>query len=736
MNDPNWRALGLTAAEYEQIRDDLGRDPNDVELNIYSVMWSEHCSYKHSRAVLGLLPGAGPRVLQGPGENAGVVDLGDGWAVAFRVESHNHPAAVEPYQGAATGVGGIIRDIVAMGARPVALLNSLRFGPPQDERGRALVGGVVAGVASYGNTTGIPVVAGEIYFEDCYAGNPLVNAMGVGLLPAARLVRGIAAGAGNRVLLAGSRTGRDGIHGVTFASEELALAVEDEGRAVPVQKGDPFLGKLLLEACLEAAEKELLVGMQDLGGAGLACATTETAARAGTGMEIDLDRVPLREEGLQPFEILLSESQERMLLIVTPENITATEEIFNRWGVPLAVLGTVTGDGIVRVKYRGAAVAAVSAAGVAGGPAAFCRQDLESAAPENRTAGDPGLLPPGPDLEQAFCMVLGSLNAASKEWAWRRYHYADGGRVLQGPGGDAALVRLQETGGALAVTIDGNGRQVFLDPYLGGMLAVAEATRNLACTGAEPLGITDGLNFGSPENPEVFRQFRQAVEGIAAACRALEVPVVGGNVSFYNETGGEAIYPTPVIGAVGYLADPERACGVAFRRAGDALLLLGARCVSLGGSEYLKTCHDRVDGTPAPLDLDLEKALQGLLRRAAAEGLIASAHDLSDGGLAVALAESCLAGGVGARIDLPLEKEARLTLFGEGPSRVLVSLPRAALKPFLVLAREAAVPVVELGEVGGDALVVSAGGCPLLRVGVATMDRLYREALPALMEKK
>ncbi len=494
------------------------------------------------------------------------------------------------------------------------------------------------------------------------------------------------------------------------------------------------MGKLLLEACLEAVEKELLVGMQDLGGAGLACATTETAARAGTGMEIDLDRVPLREEGLQPFEIMLSETQERMLLVVAPERVPAVEEIFHRWGLPLTALGTVTGDGVVRVKYRGAVVAAVPAAGVAGGSPAYCPESREPEYYRRLAAFDPGTLPPERDLEVPFRAVLGSPDVASREWVWRRYDHTVRTCTVQGPGGDAAVIRLRETGSALAVAVDGNGRQVYLDPYLGGMLAVAEATRNLACTGAEPLGITDCLNFGNPEKPEIFWQFRRAVEGMAEACRILEVPVVGGNVSFYNEVEGEAIYPTPVVGAVGLLEDPRRSCGIAFRRAGDAVVLLGARQVSLGGSQYLKTCHAIVAGTLAPVDLHLEKALQRLLRRAVAEGLLSSAHDLSDGGLAVALAESCLSGGLGARVQLPAGEDARLALFGEGPSRVLVSLAPAVLEPLLALAREAAVPAAALGTVEGADLAVSAGGLPLLRMAVAEMDRIYREAIPAMME--
>ncbi|MEW5783799.1 MAG: phosphoribosylformylglycinamidine synthase subunit PurL [Bacillota bacterium] len=732
MTGKGWRQLGLTDDEYKLICADLGRDPNRAELNMYSVMWSEHCSYKHSKSSLRLFPTEGKRVLQGPGENAGVVDLGGGWAAAFKIESHNHPSAVEPYQGAATGVGGIIRDIFTMGARPVAMLNSLRFGTLDDARGRYLFDGVVAGIGGYGNCIGIPTVAGEIYFEQCYKGNPLVNAMCVGVLPVERLVLGKAAGAGNLVVLVGARTGRDGIHGVTFASEELSEASEEKRPSVQV--GDPFLEKLLMEACLEVIEQGLVVGVQDLGGAGLTCAVTETASRAGTGIELDLDKVPLREEGMEPFEIMVSESQERMLLIVAPEQAAAVEAVFKRWGLLYTVIGQVTGDGMILVNYRGAVVARVPAASVAGGAPEYEPAGKEPAYYRQLSGCDPLDLLAIDDYDLALRKVLGSLDIASKEWVWRRYDHMVRTCTVQGPGGDAAVIRLRETGQALAMSVDGNGRQVYLDPYKGGMMAVAEATRNLACVGAEPLGITDCLNFGNPEKPEIFWQFRRAGEGMAEACRVLEVPVVGGNVSFYNEVEGEPIFPTPVVGAVGLLESPERQCTAAFRQAGDLVFLMGAGKLSLGGSQLLKALGQAVTGFLPPIDLELEKRLQELLRRAVREGILASAHDLSDGGLAAALAESCIAGGLGAIVQLVEHPRPELPLFGEGPSRVIVSLDPANREKLAALADTLAVPLAEIGHAGGERLVISMSSKKLIDTPVGALKKVYEEALPCVME--
>jgi phosphoribosylformylglycinamidine synthase subunit PurL len=732
MVEQSWRQLGLTDQEYEMIREQMGREPNLVELNMYSVMWSEHCSYKHSLSALKKFPTSGRRVVQGPGENAGVVDIGDGWAAVFKIESHNHPSAVEPYQGAATGVGGILRDIFTMGAQPVAFLNSLRFGNLQDARGRYLFDGVVAGIGGYGNCVGIPTVGGEIYFEDCYQGNPLVNAMCVGIMPLERLVLGKAAGVGNLVVLVGARTGRDGIHGVTFASEELSQASEE--RRPAVQVGDPFLGKLLLEATLEVIENKLVVGVQDLGGAGLTCALTETAARAGSGVEIELDRVPLREEGMHPFEILTSESQERMLLIVEPDQYADVEAVFHRWELNPAVLGTVTEDGQVVARFKGEEVVRIPAASVSGGAPAYEPPSREPDYFKQLSALSPLDLPPVTEFNKVLISLLSAPDIASKEWVWRRYDYMVRTCTVQGPGGDAAVIRHRESGKALAMAVDGNGRHVYLNPYLGGMLAVAEATRNVSCVGAEPIGITDCLNFGNPEKPEIYWQFSQAVAGMAEACRVLEVPVVGGNVSFYNEVEGEAIYPTPVVGAVGLLEQYVKQAKSAFVQEGDLIFLLGANEVSLGGSQFLKTVHGKIHGELAGLDLKLEKKLQELVRNLIREELLQSAHDLADGGLAVALAESCMAGEIGAVVKLKGQTSYELELFGEGPSRILISVNPDCGDQVKASAAESGLAVEEIGVVQGELLKITCGGVQVIELKLTQMEKAYREVFSWIME--
>lgn len=729
-----WRQLGLTEDEYERIRTDLGREPNLVELNIYSVMWSEHCSYKHSRAALRLLPTGGSRVLQGPGENAGVVDLGGGLAAAFKIESHNHPTAVEPFQGAATGAGGIIRDIVAMGARPAALLGSLRFGPLEDRRSRYLFERAAAGISWYAAGTDIPVLSGELYFEECYRGNPLVNAMCVGLMPAERLMRGRACGEGNLVLLAGARTGRDGIHGVTFASVELTAEIEEEERP-PVQVGDAATGKALLEATLEVIEKDLALGVQDLGGAGLTCAATETAARGGSGIELELELVPLREEGMTAHEILTSESQERMFLIVTPERQQEAAAAFQKRGLSCTAIGRVNGDGMVTVKHHGETVARVPAKSVVDGAPVYEPASREPEYCRKLAAFDPLGLPPVEDFNRAFLEVLGSPDVAGKAWPLDCRGKApcpDGveGDLLGGSGGGAAPLLQLSHGRALAMALAGNGRLVYLDPYRGAIFAVCEAARILACAGAEPLGITDGLNFGNPEKPEVFWQFKQAVEGIAAACRALDLPVVGGNVSFYNEVGGEAIYPTPVIGAVGLLEDAAKRCGQGFSRDDDLVYLLGASAVSLGGSQFLKTCHGRATGALPQIDLELERRLQVLLRRLIREGLPGCANAITGGGLAVALAESSLRGGRGVNVTLQAGVRPEMALFGEGPSRVAVSVKPGDGARLEAMAREAAVPAVKLGRTGGGRLRIASGEHSWIDLPLAQLQKVYREAIP------
>ena len=714
-----WHKLGLTDDEYSRITDHLGREPNPVELNIYSVMWSEHCSYKRSRETLRLLPSEGPAVLQGPGEDAGVVDLGGGWAAAFKIESHNHPTAVNPFQGAATGAGGIIRDIVAMGARPAALLGSLYFGPPEEERSLFLYERASAGLDWYGREAGVPVAGKELCFEDCYRNNPLVNVMCVGLAPAGRIMSGRAAGEGNLVLLAGAKTGRDGIHGVTFASDELAVEKKDEDHsAVPV--GDAALGKALIEATLEVIEKELVAGVQDLGGAGLSCALTETAARAGGGMEIDLDRASLREEGITAGEILISETQERMLLIALPQNEQAVAEAFTSRGLSCKAIGRVTGGDRVAVKYGGAEVARVPAGSVAEGAPAVSSAAREPEYYRELGSFDLSSLPPAKDLNSALLKMFAFSAGAGPG------HLRESGAA---PGFADAVLLETEPGPLLAVALTGCSRRVFLDPYRGSIFAVAAAARRLACSGAKALGITDGLNFGNPEKPEVFWQFRRSVEGIAAACRALKLPVVGGNVSFYNEAGGEAIYPTPVIGALGLIEEGGKQCGAGFSGEKEWLYLLGAPGVSLGGSLFLRAVHGRVAGALPAADLKLELRLQELLRRLIGEGLSCSAHSVEEGGLAAALAESALLGGCGARVELADGAAVETMLFGEGPARVLLSVkPGAEAARLEKLAREAAVPALLLGRTGGERICIGAGGKNLIDLPLKQLQKVYREA--------
>lgn len=681
--------------------------------------------------MLKIFPTSGPRIIQGPGENAGVVDIGKGWAAVFKIESHNHPSAVEPYQGAATGVGGILRDIFTMGAQPVAFLNSLRFGPLDNDRTRYLFDGVVAGIGGYGNCVGIPTVGGEIYFEQCYRGNPLVNAMCVGIMPVDKLTLGRADVPGNLVILVGALTGRDGIHGVTFASEELSAASEE--RRPAVQVGDPFLGKLLLEATLEAIEKKAVVGVQDLGGAGLTCALTETASRSGTGMDIDLDRVPLREEGMEAFEILTSESQERMLLIVEPGRKEDVEKIFKRWELELAVLGQVTDDGLVTVYHGGKKVVSIPAGSVAGGSPEY----VEECASNINTSVSQELNNTVPVIENygdALLEMLSHPDIASREWVWQRYDYQVRTSTVQGPGGDAAVIRIRQTGQALAMTVDGNGRYCRLDPSAGGKMAVMEATRNLSCVGAEPVGITDCLNFGNPEKEEIYSQFRAVVEGMAEACRIMETPVVGGNVSFYNEVAGKAIYPTPVVGAVGLLDNYEQQGTADFKGPGDWICLLGSTEVSLGGSQLQKSCGGELGGLLPPVDLEMEKRLQFLVRSLVRSRFAASAHDLAEGGLAVALAESCLANDIGAELEIFGKPDIISVLFGEGPSRVLISVNKENMEKVKDDAEKADVPLTILGRTGGNVLLIHSGDDIILKLKIESLRSAYEEVFSCLMK--
>ena len=703
--------IALSREEYDLIAAKLGREPNGLELGMFGALWSEHCGYKHSKPLLREFPSGGAALTQAGEENAGAVDVGGGMAVVFKIESHNHPSAVEPHQGAATGVGGIVRDILAMGARPVALLNSLRFGPPDDPRNRYLFEGVVAGISAYGNCIGVPDVGGEVAFAPSYAGNPLVNAMCAGLAPSGALTRAIAETPGSLLLLAGSATGRDGIHG---ASGLASRTFEDDREMRPtVQVGDPFTEKVLIEACLEAAASGLLEGMQDLGAAGLSSSVMECAARGGTGVRLDVSRVPRREPGMSPYEVMLSESQERMLLIVKPDDVTGVRRVFERWDLPVAEIGEVTADGIAYVSDGGEPAAEVPVAALVDAPQYRPPARRPAYLDELQEAPMPPAPPPS-EAGRLLRALLAAPNVASKRAVYRRYDHEVQTRTVVKPGaGGAAVLRIRETGKGLAMAADGPGRMAYLDPYTGGAMAVAEACRNVAAAGAAPLAVTDCLNFGDPRKPEVYYQLQECVRGMADACRALGVPVVSGNVSLYNETQGEAIYPTPIVGAVGLMDDARNALGAAFDAPGLVVLLLGGapadagEGAALAGSEYLAVAHQMVAGKPA-IDLDAEARLQRLLVALAREHLLRSAHDCADGGLAVALAESAALGGVGfaGGAGWPSAGRWDAALFGESPSRAVVSCAEGDAERIEAAARAEGVPCVRLGATGGDRFAV------------------------------
>ena len=734
---------GLTPDEYDRLKGHLGREPNLVELGVFSVMWSEHCSYKSSRVHLRSFPTTGPRVILGPGENAGVVDLGDGLAVAFKMESHNHPSYIEPYPGAATGVGGILRDVFTMGARPIASLNSLRFGDPAHPRTAYLLEGVVAGIGGYGNCIGVPTVGGEVMFHPSYNGNCLVNAFTLGVLPANRIFLGKAAGVGNPVMYIGAKTGRDGIHGATMASAEFDDATES--KRPTVQVGDPFMEKLLLEACLELFGTDAVVGIQDMGAAGFTSSSVEMAGRAGNGLDLFLDQVPLREEGMTPYEILLSESQERMLLVAAEGKEDVVLRICRKWDLDVAVVGKVTSTGRWRAFWKGERVADLPVEPLTDGAPRYERPMRPHPALPALHALDASALPEPKDLGAVLLRLLSRPTVASKEWIYRQYDSTVRLGAAVGPGGDAAVVRIATGEQAhptkgIALSLAANGRWCFLDPHLGAMHAVAECARNIACVGGEPIAITDCLNFGNPEKPEIMWQLAECVRGIGDACRALGTPVVSGNVSLYNETDGQAIQPTPTVGMVGLVEPVERTCTSTFKHAGDVVVLVGALTGEVGGSEYLAAEHGREAGRPPPLDLEREKAVQATVRRAVQEGLISSAHDCSDGGLAVALAECCMmhdapAGGrpahVGAAVRVPFPARKDFVLFGEDASRIVVSLPNGSVPRLEAIAREAGAPLVTLGAVGGDRLEIQGA----LSVPVADLARAWREGIPSVLKR-
>jgi phosphoribosylformylglycinamidine synthase len=724
-------SLALTEDEYRRICDTLTREPTRAELAMYAAMWSEHCSYKSSKIYLKTLPTEGPRVVMGPGESAGIIDIGDGLVAVFKLESHNHPSFVEPVQGAATGVGGIVRDIISAGARPVAILDPLRFGWPDDFRQRHLVEGVVHGISQYGNSIGIPTIGGETKFDPCYAGNPLVNVMCIGIGRAEHVQRARAEGEGNVAILFGSKTGRDGIGGVSVLASR-PFDAEAEAKRPSVQVGDPFTEKVAIEVSVELAARGLLVGLQDLGGAGLCCATSETAARGRVGLDVDLDAVPLRETDMEAFEILTSESQERMLAIVTPEDVNETLALCAEWGVLATVIATVKTGGNLTVRRGGEIVADVPAASLADEGPTYDRPARRPDWLDALRADDPLALEAPKDCGEALLDLLASPNICDKTWVHEQYDSLVLHNTLAGPGGDAALVRIEGTQRALAISTDGNGRYCQLDPRIGAMLAVAESARNVACSGARPVAVTNCLNFGNPEHPEVMWQFAEAVAGIGEACRALETPVTGGNVSFYNQTGETQIHPTPVIGMVGILEDASARVGIAWPD-GAKIVLLGETKAELGGSEWAWVAHRHLGGLPPSCDLDAERRLANLLADLAEARAIASAHDCSDGGLGVALAECAIASGIGARVGIDALTGGlapHVALFSESGGRALVAA--ADPGPVLAAAEAAGVPAAVIGETGGSALEVSA----LLSVSLEDINHAYKEAFPALMRAR
>jgi len=762
------REHGLTPEEFDKIKQLLGgREPTRTELGIFSVMWSEHCSYKSSRVHLRRLPTRSKLVVQGPGENAGIVDIGDGWACAFKIESHNHPSFIEPFQGAATGVGGILRDIFTMGARPVAVMDSLRFGPIQAElrsagRPRAAVAtqaeihknhpvmeGVVSGIASYGNCFGVPNLGGEVKFEPCYSGNPLVNAFALGLVRRDQIFYGRAAGEGNPVIYVGSKTGRDGIHGATMASEEFSEG--SEAKRPNVQVGDPFLEKLLLEACLEAMQTGAIVGIQDMGAAGLTCSTCEMGARGGTGVEIELDRVPQRETGMTPYEIMLSESQERMLLVAQKGREEEVFHVFQKWGLDAVEIGRVTSDGKMRVLEHGKVVAEIPNAALTDNapvykrPLARWEPPVEREMPEHINLAESG------DFSAQLKGLLASPNICSKRWVWQQYDHMVQTNTVEAPGaGDAGVIRIKGSNRGLAMALDGNGRWCYLDPRLGAMHAVAEAARKVACAGATPIGATNCLNFGNPEKPHIMWQFSQVIDGITKACEELDTPITGGNVSFYNETLGEGIYPTPVIGVVGILEDVHKTAKMHFASSGGEsgyevinevikkIVLLRANeagdavdaRLEFGSSEYAKEILGAVWGYPPELDIEKEATLQRALVAIIRAGLIESAHDCSDGGLAVALVESALPGGVGLSVRLPRQQVAlEFVLFGEDASRVVISCDPIHLPRIEQIAEEYGVFADVLGETGSDRVEIVVNGESVISASVAELREAYEGGL-------
>ncbi len=724
---------GLSPEEHQHIKEILGREPSFTELGIFSVMWSEHCSYKNSIRLIKTLPRSGKALLTEAGqENAGAVDLGNDLAVVFKIESHNHPSAVEPYQGAATGVGGILRDVFCMGARPIAALNSLRFGPLTEPRARYLFNGSVRGIGDYGNSFGVPTVGGEVYFEDCYLANPLINAMAVGICKKDRMVSAIAKGSGNPVFVVGSSTGRDGIHGATFASEEISE--KSESKRPSVQIGDPFTEKLLLEATLEIIKDDLIVGVQDMGAAGLTCCSSEMAAKGESGIEINLDLVPVREDRMTAYEIMLSESQERMLVVGKRGLEKEIKAVFAKWDLNCVQIGQVTSGRNMVVKMGGQVVADIPAdvLVLGGGAPVYTREQKRPAYLDESRIFDFSKIPQPHDYNEVLKKLLSSPNIASKRWVFEQYDSMVRTNTVVGPGSDAAVLRIRHSEKAIALTTDCNARYCYLNPRRGGQIAVAEAARNVACSGARPVAITNCLNFGNPYKPEMYYLFAECVAGMGEACRAFDTPVTGGNVSFYNEDPERAVYPTPTIGMLGIIDDLAHITTNNFKRAGDLIFLAGTTKDELGGSEYLKVMHDLVTGEVPALDLEFEKRLQSFILEAIRHDLIRSAHDCSEGGLAVALAESCVGdreNPIGAMIKFKLDLRADALYFGESQSRVVLSCAPDRKGSLVQLAAAMNIPLAEIGTVGGPSLKLNAD----IDVDLNTIDDLYYETIGRIM---
>ncbi|TCS92784.1 phosphoribosylformylglycinamidine synthase [Hazenella coriacea] len=730
-----YKEMGLMESEYNQVIGHLnGRLPNWTEIGIYSVMWSEHCSYKNSKPLLRRFPTKGSRVLQGPGEGAGVIDIGDQQAVVFKMESHNHPSAVEPFQGAATGVGGIIRDVFSMGARPIALLNSLRFGDLESPRVRYLFEEVVAGIAHYGNCIGIPTVAGEVVFDgNSYEGNPLVNAMCVGILNHDDLQKGIATGVGNPVIYVGASTGRDGIHGATFASEELSEDSEEKRPAVQV--GDPFMEKLLLEACLEMVEANILLGIQDMGAAGLTSSSAEMAAKGEHGLDLNLDLVPQRETGMTPYEMMLSESQERMLVVVEQGRENEIKAICDKWGLQSAIVGRVTAGNRYRIFHKGDLVADIPVNTLVDDAPVYEREVKVPAYYQENEHVDVLSSLTKIDPQEALQKVLSSPNMGSKKWVYQQYDHMVRTSTAVCPGSDAAVVVVRGTEKALAMSADGNGRYVYLDPEQGGRIAIAESARNVVCSGAKPLGVTDCLNFGSPEKPEVYWQLSKSIDGMSEACRVLETPVVGGNVSLYNEIKGTPIYPTPIVGMVGLVEKREHITTQAWKKDGDVILLLGDTQAELGGSELQYLITGTISGRPPHLDLQKEKVVQETVLQAIQKGWVRSAHDLSEGGLALALAEASMDGQLGASIQLQTDLHPIVQLFSETQSRVLLSVAPEHVEKVKQLANELGITDTQIGHVTQEPrLQIEVNEQTVIQEEIQVLTQWWEEAIPCKMK--